>query len=130
VRYVYEHPKHGRKDIYESMRNAPPHAIVMEGDSWRPWNESDGEDAAWVRVYFAVAAVTKGDGGVRFAGQSLPVSMSAPRTSEQGEVVNRWGHKVRKLKNGSYATLSGDRICATKEDKKRHGAELGITWED
>ena len=72
----------------------------------------------------SINGVVKSGGAVKYPG--IPISRSLPKTKEQGEVVNRHGHTVRKLKNGHYATMDGRRIVDSTEARKVHLAETGL----
>lgn len=72
----------------------------------------------------SINGMVKPDGAVKYDG--LPISRSMPKTAEKGEVVNRHGHTVRRLKNGHYATMDGRRIVDSTAARKAHLAETGL----
>lgn len=69
-------------------------------------------------------AIVKAGGEVKYAG--VPYSRSLPKTKERGEVVNRFGQQVRKLRNGHYATMAGHRIVDSTAARQAHLGETGL----
>lgn len=125
MRYVYEHAKHGTREVYEPMKNAPPHAVVFEPDGrWRPWTDEDGEDAAWVRVYYVPAVIVGKGGAVNHRGQDVPVSHSMPKAFG-GEPCTYQGREARRLSCGAYTTPDGFRIVDNKANRDRHLKDCG-----
>lgn len=84
---------------------------------------------AFRRIIGGVQAVrvSRRNDAVSHQNQALPVSYALPKTMEAGEVVNRWGHPVRKLKNGAYADMNGRRIVDSADAASRHAAETGFS---
>lgn len=116
-----------RQILVATMAEAPEWATFNpDGDAQR----ADANDPlAYRRVISATQRpiTSRANDAVAHRTETLPVSYALPRTREKGEVVNRWGHQVRKLKNGAYADMNGRRIVANREDAARHSAETGYT---
>jgi hypothetical protein len=146
--YEYENAAGERREIVAPMKDAPPAFVLFGTDgTWEACPTFNGvpvpflrsaEDttakasAAIFRRVYTMPAIAIGRGSeVHHAHQPIPqASISLPRTQEQGEIVSRHGHLVRKLKNGAHATLDGRRICDSSKARDAHLRETGCVSDD
>lgn len=89
---------------------------IDAGETWKGTPKGTGE--------FQIGRIDPG-GAVTHKGP-LPYSRTLPPTEEKGEIVNRSGHTVRRLKCGAYATMEGRRIIDSKEAGDRHASDAGF----
>lgn len=118
------------REIRASIHETLPEAIVFlgKGQAWRPATADDPTARVFRREYATplTSRVLPGH-DVRYAHEKLPVSMSLPRTREKGRVVSRYGHKVRQLSSGAFATLDGRRIVSDRRSAEAHARDTGYT---
>jgi hypothetical protein len=140
--YEYENAAGERREIVAPMKDAPPqyvwfdakgdhHAFEGLAARYEKTEFEAGEfDVYWRVISMPAIAIGKGS-EVFHAHQPIPqASISLPRTQEQGEVVSRHGHLVRRLKNGAHATMDGRRICDTRKARDAHLKETGCVSDD
>ena len=130
--YEYENALGERREIVASMKNPPPEVVLFYGDEPTKYlkcithpSEIYGRDI-FRRVYTVPQIGRIDPGGAVTHKGSLPYSRTLPPTEEKGEIVNRSGHSVRRLKCGAYATMEGRRIIDSKEAGDRHASDAGF----
>lgn len=92
-----------------------------------PTIEFTEEGKTWHRVWRS-AAIVKGSTGVQYK-SALPISRSLPPDKRDGEVVNRYGMRVREHSDGTHSTMEGDRIVPDGESMRRHCEQAGYVHE-
>ena len=123
--YEFENKQGEKRSIVASMKNNPPMAVIFtSATEWIP-AEDDGPNV-WQRVIRLAGAKVSRGAAIDHGSHRLPTSMTMPRTNEQGEVVNRFGQQVRKLKNGHYADMQGRRIVDSHAAREAHAKETGM----
>lgn len=132
-------------EISASMNNPPPEEILRVGPGPDDWQRADEMIEGANEVAFVKATPSKGiiyarsyeNSGIIGIGRNraitkndrngLPTSSAACRVPKgSGEVVNRFGHDVREMPDGTHASLDGKPIIGNNTDFDKVKARTGM----